>query len=258
MKPSFEHYIQTVTQNQPSRAYNLPTSSGYLNIAEGDEETFKSLYNVHPSKGIGHSEVAIHWLFASSSFTNHGRDNADLIISGSLCEIKSYPNHFVKMPLGKFKDDRCSRYILNNLFSFYNLSQSSSFYSETSFNIDTISASYDAVLNSSRLIFYDKEHYHGDILYNKALELLSLVTGSNVEELSKNLLIQIIETKLNKKPGHEGYIINVTPKDPTNIYTYKIDTTKLQYLSYEELRDNVNISSGELYLNFKIFNDKVS
>ncbi len=254
MAYSFDDYIKQTTNDSPSTVYTFPTASGPLTILNSDIETFKQLYQIHPSKAIGFGEVSLKWLFSPNSTTNHGGSNADLIIQENKCEVKSYNNHFNKMPLGRFKEDKESRFILNNIFSFYNVTQDNKkFISETNFNIEDLKNSYEVLLNTSKSVFYNREIPYLSKIYDKSLEILAAVTGSSTEELSKNLMVKIISTKLHKKPGHDGYVINLIPTNPCDIYVYKIDLDKLQHLSYDDLKDNIGVASGTIELNYKIF-----
>lgn len=253
-KGNFSNIIEQFTDKKPSKTYNLPSASSALNIEEEDKETFKSLFNFSHNKGIGNGETSIYWLFSPNSQTNHGGHNADLIVHGNKCEIKSYPDHFAKVPLGKWKSDRKSRYTVNSLFAYSNIiSTPSEFLSETTFNIEHLKNSYDVLLNTSKTLQSHQDIPYIDKIYNRSLEILSYVTGSSSDELAKNLVVQILETKFIKKPGDLGYVINLIPTDPMNIYIHNLDLKKLHSLSYDDLKDNFDVQSNEIRVNYKIF-----
>lgn len=253
-KGNFGSIITNFTDKNPSKTYNLPTSSSVLNIEEEDEETFKGFFNFSHNKGIGNGELSMYWLFSPNSQTNHGGHNADLIIHGHKCEVKSYPDHFAKVPLGKWKSDRKSRYTVNSLFAYSNIiSNPSEFSSETTFNIEHIKQSYEILLDTSKTLSSHQDIPYIDKIYNRSLEILSHVTGSSSDELAKNLVVQILETKFTKKPGDLGYVINLIPTDPLNIYIHNLDLKKLHNLSYDDLKDNFDVLSNEIRVNYKIF-----
>lgn len=251
-----ENSFEYILRNYPSVSitYQFPLDGGKLIINDDDKETFINLFKVAPNKSIGNGELSIYWLFNNNKvIENRGGNKADLIINNVECEIKSYPFNKPKITLGKWSEDNESRYLINNIFSCYNIMVTSSFKSEIKFNIDDIKNSYDLIMDVFIKSFYEKENLIIGKIYDKCLDVLSKVSGSNSEELSKNLIIQIVETKINKKPGNKGYVINLSPNDPTDINIYKIDINKLKNLTYQELKDNIYIGSGEIKVNYKIF-----
>lgn len=251
---NFNKYINQITNKLPSKIYQLPLEGGKLEIEEEDIETYKSLFFISPNKGIGNGELALYWLFSPNSHTNHAGDNCDLILSGSNCEIKSYPQHFSKVVIGRWRNDHNSHYIINSLFSYYNINQQPyNFYSETNFNIENVKNSYKVLFDTNKMLSNHKHIPYIDQLYSHSLSILSLITGSNVEELSKNVISNLIITKLNKKPGDKGYIVNILPDSPLDIYIHKIDLSKLNNVSYEILKNNVDIAAAQIRINYTIF-----
>lgn len=248
----FDEYIKEVTTTTPSVIYSFPTSSGYFQLQESDKETFNKLFSLAPDKGIGNGELSLYWLFSNGNIIdkNPGTRTADLSINGYQCEIKSYPKHDQKIVLGKWKIDTKSRYILNTLFMFHNMScDESNFASEINFSTQTIKSGYE------KLHFAYEEGWNESYpltkqLYNKSVEIMSFVTGSSVEEISKNIMVQILETKLSHKPGNNGYVVNILPTDPTNILFHKIDFKKLESLNFNDVNENMMISSGEIRVNY--------
>lgn len=242
-KNSFDYYLSQIDVNQPTKIYTFPTSSGKFEITnKKDQQSFLTVYNTAMlHRGIGNGELAIKWLFSNAK-ENHGGHKSDFIINGSEVEVKSYPSHTAKMTLGKFKSDVNTRYVLNSIFSLYNVIQYyPEFYSETQFNIETVKNSFDLLIEAK-----SKTDKHNDIML--------YITGSTSKEMAVNTMQNLFRTKLEQKPGHGNYIVNITPKNPLNIHIFKIDITKLNKLNYSEWLKNADVQSSELKLNFSIFN----
>jgi len=98
---------------------------------------------------------------------------------------------------------------------------------------------------------FDKIHSIEDTKIN---ELKTYLTGSTIIDNSINLIKNLTITKLNVKPGDNNYVFNIKPKDPLDIWCWKIDLSKLENLTYEQWRDIFEVSSCELKLKFNIFN----
>lgn len=248
----FDEYIKEVTTTTPSVIYSFPTSSGYFQLQENDKKTFKKLFYLAPNKGIGNGELSLYWLFSNGNVIdkNPGTRTADLSINGYQCEIKSYPEHDKKITLGRWTADTKSRYILNTLFMFHNIDcNESNFVSEINFYAGAIKSGYEK-LHWIRDEGWNQNYPITQQLYTKSVEILSYITGSSVDDLSKNLMVQILETKLSHKPGHNGYVINILPSDPTNIFVHKIDFKKLENLDFNSINQNMSINSGQIQVNY--------
>lgn len=242
IKNSFDYYLEQIIKDKPSKTYTFPTSSGKFTITnKKDQENFINIYNTPVQhKGIGNGELAIRWLFNAKE--NHGGHKSDFIINDSEVEVKSYPSHTSKMTLGKFKSDVTQRYVLNSIFSLYNYQEKfPEFNSEVQFNIDIVKGSYD---------LYNKNLSKND----KYKELLNFITGSKSSEMAINTMQNLFRNKLELKPGHGNYVVNIIPKDPLSIHVFKIDIKRINKLTYDEWFKNTDIQSSELRLNFSIFN----
>lgn len=244
VKNSFEQYLSQIYVKNPFKIYSFPTSSGKFIISnEEDQQNFIKIYNTPiQHKGIGAGELAVRWLFNNNIKENHGGSNSDFIINGKEVEVKSYPSHTSKMTLGKFKSDITQRYVLNSVFSMYNNIQLfPEFYSEVNFNIETLKKGYDLLISTNPTS-------------KKYQQLMLYITGSTSQEMAINTMNNLFRNKLEVKPGDGNYVINITPKDPLNIYVFKININKLSNMNYEEWYSNTDIQSCELRLNFSIFN----
>lgn len=244
----FNYYISQSGVSNPSIIYSLPTSSCKFEIQKEDEESFTTLYNTPIlDKGIGNGELCFRWLFQNNTDSQY----SDLMFGDKHVEIKSYPNHNTKIPLGKYKENVHSRYLINSLFSYYNQTQLyPNYFSEVSFNIEHIKQSYETLLNI-------KQNQLDNLLPDSLLkvdELINLSTGSFSPELAINLIKQLTSTKLNVKPGESNFIVNIKPKNPLDIWVYKVELDKIQDLTFEQWKDIFEVQSSEIRLKFNIFN----
>jgi len=241
-KSSFDYYLSQIDVSAPTKIYTFPTASGKFEINnKKDQANFLTVYNTAMlHRGIGNGELAIKWLFQNAK-ENHGGHKSDFIINGSEVEVKSYPSHTAKMTLGKFKSDTNSRYLINSIFSLYNIiNYYPEFYSETCFNVETVRNSFDLLISAKSKT---KKHE----------EVMLYVTGSTSKEMAINTMNNLFRTKLEQKPGHNNYIVNVTPKDPLNIYVFKVDIGKLNKMTYSDWIKYTDIQSSELRLNMSLF-----
>mgnify|MGYP003152123040 CR=1 FL=1 len=58
---------------------------------------------------------------------------------------------------------------------------------------------------------------------------------------------RLLFEKFKIKPGDNGYIINLTPKDPSDIYAFEVD---LEQIDDDTMLDNVTINGGEIKVNY--------
>ena len=63
-------------------------------------------------------------------------------------------------------------------------------------------------------------------MYEQINELktqLNLQDGYTATEGAAAILKRLLFEKFKIKPGNNGYIINLTPKDPSDIYAFEVD-----------------------------------
>jgi hypothetical protein len=255
MDLSFEGIISSSLGPTPSPKYiySFPNNGGNIYINEEDKESYLNLFYKSPNKGVGNGEIALYWLFSTGEnkpLENRKSDNADLIINGNNCEIKSYDSHNEKITLGKFKNDKETRFVINMLFSFYNLYTNSThfnFKSEIKFNYDDILDCYKLLLeNKKDIITLDQ---HVNLIQSYQTLIYNNLTP---EDYTYNILKQLIINKFQKKPGDKGYVINCLIKNPMDVYAHKVDFENITK-KYDVFSKNVKIESGEIKVSYRIF-----
>ena len=218
--------------------------------------------------------------------TSHeGGGAADLKLAGKNCEVKSYPKHDT-MTLGKFKDDKDSLELLSYLFSFINLfmefgtskTGATAYKTLLTFKTDDVvtGLGYYDVLND----FFNEPKIQKKIAllksvgatsqgaqtkvkakqrqfqtFAKQLKSLGIVRSSSIktdkpedrEKLAAKIVGSFLKTKLRKKPGENGYMVNVHSKQHLDIHFHKVNFNRMS-LTYDNLKDGFAVGSGEIQI----------
>jgi hypothetical protein len=253
---------------------NLPIPQGdyelgvNVNVNGEDAGIFKQLYPIAPSKkgstddigskGSGHGEVALYWLLSKNHNVQDNRKGgaADLLVDNIGVEVKAYDSK--AMTLGRFGSDTENIKLLNTIFGLYSLittledkSSDKNKLSALNFNATTLTAAFKEVEKFSKEEDLRKLNYPliQNIFSNidsvlKALE----ITPQNFqpEQATANLLKKLLKTKLEIKPGYNGYIANVD-KDGKVIYHF-ITETKIDNLKPETINKYVSANGGALVI----------
>jgi len=251
---TFENIISSSLGPTPSpkHIYTFPIDGGKIHVSDEDKAAYHELFFKSPNKGVGNGEIAMYWLFSTGHNKpqeNRNGSNADLIINDLNCEIKSYNSHHQKITLGKFKDSKEERLLINKLFSFYNLYHAinhKTFKSEIHFNYNDLVDCYKTIYDNRDYILLDTQHP----------ELIKtfqdVYNTKSPEENAYDTFKQLIISKFMKKPGDQGYVINCLTKNPLDIHAHKVDFNSITP-NYDVFSKNVLVASGEIKVSYKIF-----
>ena len=249
--------------------YKLAGSTFEFNVAPDDMDNFNKLYGLAPpkvgkeegqTKGVGNGEIALYYLFQFQRSPvdvedGRGNDSPDLIINGKGVEVKSYKSHTGLIKLGRFGADRENLYLLSNIFGLYTLTQSFDGGESPSINPTNWKASMLPTALKSVYDFIGIENYDnlvktypqvfGAIDKNITTILRFLGSPKNAEDAAIKTAFRVVDAKLNRKPGYDGYLANV--KESGNIRFFKIDKSALEG---EELLNNLGVAQSTIQLNF--------
>jgi len=247
---------------QPSRVYTIGKPE---NLTGEDEKIFSKLYPISPpksgkeldtagSKGSGNGEIAMYWLLSRGHTVEdgRGRDNPDLIVDGKGVEVKAYET--TTITLGRYGSDQDNMAILGVIFGIANIvgtfKGDKRTASPATFNTAELEEAFKRMsdFSDSKLRELRKEYAIIDNIFtniDKVVEVLDL----NKENLDPRhatafTLKQLLRTKLAKKPGMGGYIVNVTQKG--DIDYLQITEDLLKGLSDDQLIKGVSTNQGAL------------
>ena len=146
-------------------------------------------------------------------------------------------------------------YLLSNIFGLYTLTQSFDGGESPSINPTNWKASMLPTALKSVYDFIGIENYDnlvktypqvfGAINKNITTILRFLGSPKNAEDAAIKTAFRVIDAKLNRKPGYDGYLANV--KESGNIRFFKIDKSALEG---EELLNNLGVAQSTIQLNF--------
>jgi hypothetical protein len=243
---------------------------GDFKISSEDQDSFNKLYNIIPSQNVGKGELALYWLFnykdpntPSKTLTkNSNVGGADFTINGKNIEVKAYKSLNSKITLGKFKEDTQSRELINNIFGLINLNNltgdsDKKSVSEINFTAESLSSNFSQLLELSKISSEKNDIIEEFPLLKQINNLLTEIfkTTTDPEQLTKNTLISLTITKLNKKPGLGNYIAN-SPPNSTQVEVILIPENAEDILrdkSFEEINKTISVSSAEIQFNYSIF-----
>lgn len=247
---------------QPSTVYTVGKN---VNLSGRDKEIFSKLYPTAPpkagkeidsaaSKGSGNGELAIHWLLSRGHTVVDARnaDNPDLLIDGSIgLEVKAYDTN--KMTLGRYGSDKDNIAILGVVFGVSTLVNTFQGEKRTAgtmtFNTDELKQAFKHVsdFDQSDLRNISNEYAVIQNIYKNidaVKEALNITGAITPEHGTAEMLRRLITTKLSKKPGIGGYIVNVNQGGSIK-YT-QITQELINSLSDKQLLDGVSTNQGAL------------
>lgn len=246
---------------EPSRVYSVGKN---VNLSGEDEQIFSKLYPISPSKagkdidsagskGSGNGEIAMYWLLSRGHtiVDSRERDNPDLMVDGKGLEVKAYESTTVT--LGRFGSDKDNIAILGVVFGISALVGTFQGAKRTAgtmtFNTPELLEAFKRLsdFDQSDLRKIAGEYTLIQNIYNnidsvkKALHIQDQITP---EHGTAEMLRRLIATKLTKKPGIGGYIVNVSQKGSIK-YT-QITQDAIDNLSDEQLLKGVSTNQGAL------------
>jgi len=246
-----------------------PEHAGKATIGKGEIALYWLFRNPHGPK-------------PNQKTSHKGGGAADLVLAGQDCEVKSYPKHDT-MTLGKFKDDKESLELLSYLFSFINLfmefgtskTGATAYKTLLSFKTDDVVTGLDyydvlydifnepkiqkkiALLKSvgadtgaaQRKVKAKQQDFQTFAKQLKSLGINAIKTDkpADRQKLAAKIVGTFLKTKLRKKPGEGGYMVNVLVRDVFDIHFHKVDFKKMA-LSYANLKTGFAVGSGEIQI----------
>jgi hypothetical protein len=246
-----------------------------VNINGDDAKTFKLLYPVAPpkkdqdvesagSKGSGHGEIALYWLFNYQNppipaVGNPGRGKADLIVDGKGVEVKAYDSK--SMTFGRIGSDKENIESLNTLFGLYSLLSSIDSNSNKDKQANPLRFSekdlvqafntFKDFANNESLKELSSDYPLIASIYKKVNDLSTrLPEDTNIndaEDAAGALMKLILLRKLKEKIGTEGYIVNVSPNG--DLKYFKVSEESIKNISNKDILKNTSINQGALIIN---------
>jgi hypothetical protein len=267
--------IPQVKKNNPS--YILGANE---NVNGDDAEIFKILYPIAPrkknqdiesagSKGSGHGEIALYWLFAYQNppqpvSGNPGLGKADLIIDGKGVEVKAYNSK--SMTFGRIGSDYENLELLNTLFGLQALLSSIDLTIDNNKQANSLRFSKKDIVQSfetlqkfnenDKLKNLSEEYPLIKLVYSKIEKITDVLTKDpnikfqadyTAEKAAASLMKNILRKKIIEKMGEKGgFIVNVD-SDGKLIY-YKIDPSLIAKIPDEKIL-KMSINQGALNFN---------
>ena len=266
--PEYDAAIRSrlgLDSNQPipqvTRNYIL--DAGPISLEPADADIVRRLWPEHlDSSIIGKGEISVYWLYQyqnppKKTIDLRGDDNPDLNIAGSNVEVKSYKSHKERISLGRFAKFKESIRMISILFGIQTLTnlftEDKKVYSMNSFNSKDLIASFkslqllDSIQGKQELVMQFPIFKN---MYDQINELklqLNLQDGYTDIEGAAAIMRRLLFEKFKIKPGNNGYIINLTPKDPSDIYAFEVD---LESIDDETMLANVTINGASIEVNY--------
>lgn len=247
---------------QPSQVYEIGKD---VNLSGEDEKIFSKLYPISPpksgkdidsagSKGSGNGEIAMYWLLSKGHTVEdtRGSDNPDLLVDGSIgLEVKAYET--TKMTLGRYGSDKDNIAILGVVFGVSTLVSTFQGGKRTAgtmtFNTTELLEAFkhmsdfdqSDLRNIADQYSVIKNIYNNIDTVKKALHIEGEITPKHG---TAEMLRRLLTSKLSKKPGIGGYLVNVNQKG--NIKYTQITEDLINELSDEQLLKGVSTNQGAL------------
>ena len=242
---------------------NYVLNAGPINLQPEDAKIVKVLWPENLNSSIiGKGEIAIYWLYQyqnppKDTIDLRGDDNPDLNIAGSNAEVKSYKSHRERISLGRFGKFKESTRMISILFGIQTLTnlftEDRKVYSLNSFSSKDLIKSFTSLQLLDNLSGKQELMAQFPIfktMYEQINELktqLNLQDGYTATEGAAAILKRLLFEKFKIKPGNNGYIINLTPKDPSDIYAFEVD---LEAIDDETMLKNVTVSGAAIEVNY--------
>jgi len=265
---------ENIPQVQRPNGYNLGDNT---NVDGDDAKIFKILYSISPpkkdqdidsagSKGSGHGEIALYWLFAYQNppknvTGNPGRGKADLNIGGEGVEVKAYDSK--NMAFGRIGSDKENLELLNTLFGLYSLDSivSDKEKKDSNKQPNSLRFSKQDIINAFKIVQkFNEDTKLKDLsaeyplianiyarLDNLVKKLPENTDANDAEDAAGALMKNILLRKSLEKIGSKGYIVNVSPNG--NLEYFKIDQTSIEAISNKVVLENTSINQGMLIVN---------
>jgi len=242
---------------------NYVLNAGPISIDSKDAEIVRILWPENlDSSIIGKGEIAIYWLYQyqnppKKTYDLRGDDNPDLNIAGSNVEVKSYDSHKERISLGRFGKFKESTRMISILFGIQTLTnlftEDRKVYSLNSFNSKDLTKCFESLQALDSLSGKEQLKEQFPIfrtMYNQIDELksnLNLLDDYTPTQGAAAILRRLLFDKFKIKPGNNGYIVNLTPKDPSDIYAFEVD---LEAIDDETMMNNVNVNGASIEVNY--------
>jgi hypothetical protein len=243
-----------------------------VNINGEDAKIFKALYHIAPpkankgvegagSKGRGHGEIALYWLFAHqlghTASGNQGGGKPDLIIDGKGVEVKAYDSKI--MGLGRIGSDKDNIDLLNTLFGLHSLvstiehvgkDKKANALNFSKTDIENAFSTLQDFSNNEELRKLIPDYSLIESIYSKVDSLitkLAINSPFTSEEAAAALVKKILLKKLETKPGFGGFIVNI---NENGLLNYKeINKEKITSLDSKDILNNTSINQGSVIIN---------
>jgi hypothetical protein len=249
-------------------------SLGGDSVKTEDIDIFKILYPIAPrkknqdiesagSKGSGHGEIALYWLFAYQNppkpvSGNPGLGKADLIIDNKGVEVKAYNSK--SMTFGRIGSDTENLELLNTLFGLYSLLSSidpntdeNKQASSLRFSKEDIVQAFDKFNEFANNTFLKRLAAKYSLVANVYAKVNNLIDKlpkdidiSNSKEAAGALMKNILLKKSLEKIGKTGYIVNVSQDG--KLKYFKIDQDEIKGIPNEVVLKNTYINQGSLII----------
>jgi len=255
--------------------YILPEHTTKMNVSSLDIDTFQKLFYIVPPKknlnegtnrNVGNGELSLYWLFKYQDKNISPYKDVSPKIESSCSdlvlvlndnntyslEIKNYPLKTERIKHGRFSSDKFSLGLLNIVFSLYNIFSPTYLFTDDKI-LNPTNFSYKDLLEVFSLIF-NKSKSFSDLNINNKFEFLlkNLDYPKTPEEATKRLILRLVKTKLEKKPGNNNFLLNVDYSGLLSIFFVNLDS--LDLISDEILSNSIDISQSSLYINpYKLF-----
>ena len=259
---------------RPKKKYPYKNGTFSFSVDPLDKEMWDKLYPVSPpkvgkeigsegSKGVGNGEIALYWLyqFSESARVEEGRsgDDPDLFFDGKGVEVKAWDKHEGMHGLGRFGADKENLQLLSIIFGFNALAtvlgqdQAPKTVNPTNFSGPQLKDAMEKVKEFKGLIDQNESlsttypvfkniKDNTDKLYND----LNLSDSEDTEDMATKMAVQLLEPKLERKPGDGNHLANV--KSDGSIKFFSIEFKKLK--DSATLLDDFVVKQSSIGLNF--------
>ena len=259
---------------RPKKKYPFQNGTFSFSVDPLDKEVFSKLYPVSPpkvgkeigsegSKGVGNGEIALYWLyqFSESAKVEEGRvgDQPDLIFDGKGVEVKAWDTHNGMKGLGRFGADKENLQLLSIIFGFNALAtvlgqdNTSKTVNPTNFSGPQLEDAMEKVKVFKELIDQNEDLSNTYPVFKnikdntyKLYSDLGLSDSEDTEDMAAKMAVQLLEPKLERKPGDGNHLANV--KSDGNIKFFKIEFKKLK--DSNDLLTDFAVKQSAIELNF--------
>ena len=259
----------------PSKKYPYANGTFTTKVAPADKKLFTKLYQVKPPKvgkpigsagslAVGNGEIALYWLyhFSKSAQVEEGRegDDPDLKFNGNGVEVKSWDKHAGIFGLGRFGADKENLQLLSIIFGFNAIASALGQEDKVPKTVNPTNFKGPQLVDAMRKVSEFRELVDGnddlvsqyplfksiknstDLVYSK----LNLSDSDSPEEMARKMAINLLEPKLDRKPGDGNHLVNV--KSDGDMKFFQIDFDKLK--NSEDLLTDFIVKQSAIGINF--------